>query len=329
MKLRGWLSENNRLAYHLMQQIYRLEKKLWAETVIFSALASQIRQSNERSMILVDELVFQKNRSQVFERLLSSLKLKPVSFLTGQSTFYVNPPLRASEIKESSDSVWKIPFFVPDRLNADHSLAAMPLQDVRVCGNTRFDFRRIRKTATVEKPKSLSCTLLFLLSKPEYGVKLESLCDLVSELDRIPNQKIILKYHTRGLPAALPVRSPHIRHEFFVGSSELIAKADVVFFTSSSMVFEAFILQKPVCYLKFCQKNATIFDRMPARSQAFALREAVSFAGSPHALPEDWSENFLDRHVYNGNRGGDVCAPLLKLLTKSYDQLFAKPKEEQ
>ncbi len=281
----------------------------------------------DSSIVIVDEIIFHKGRSFFIDELYAFWKrlhtFELYAFLTGQDPY----------IDLWEDGTWGdmpvyaggavgVPLFVPGPNDARVMRARLPNEDIVVTGNTRFDkLWVVRRASLCQKGverisqqvglKVGGNKIVFLLSKIEYGVKVVDLVETINKCASLANSFVIMKPHTRGMKfdaLKYPLDARIVDGSDY-SSSDLIAWADFVFFTGSSIAFHAVLSGKNVCYLRYCQQYMSIFDAGESVAVADSISEVVKYIDSPDAfhLNEEKALRFLTTHIYNGNGNGQVC----------------------
>ena len=86
-----------------------------------------------------------------------------------------------------------------------------------------------------------------MLSKIQYGIKIESLIETIKFLSKLEDVTLIIKPHTRGMDLNHFInlnKYKNIINGEQYDSSTLIKWSSHVLFTGSSIIFQAMILQK-------------------------------------------------------------------------------------
>ena len=277
----------------------------------------------DSTIVIVDEIAFQKGRSFFIDELITNRNFYNYSlycFITGQDT-YLDQWRDTESYRESRlECIPDIPLFVPGENDKTLLGRRLPAKTIDVVGNSRFDaewmhtLSGIMATKIKEDPRlSRPCAkkIVFMLSKVEYGVDLQNIVETINRCAQIENAIVIVKPHTRGMKLA-DLGSPlddQILDGAIFSSSELTEWADSILFTGSSIIFQAMLLEKQAIFLKYCQRYGTIFDESSAVLIADHVNDVVDFITCSHKYLIDWVEScrFLREHVHNGISSGLVC----------------------
>lgn len=277
----------------------------------------------KNSIIIIDEIAFQKNRSNVVKEIVDNKDKNNFSMYvlqTGQNTF-TNLWFDKEKVIFKTH---KIPiakkYIVPSENDKNILKEEWPNENIIVAGNTRFDSSWINTLAeiaskNIEKDhllkKNSNKKIVFMLSKIEYGVDLQNLVETINICATIENSCVIIKPHTRGM--TLDATKNQLNNNVYNGtkysSNELTVWADTVLFTGSSIIFQAILLKKKVIYLKHCHKYNTIFDDSDAvliANSANDVKKFVIEVGIDKTIQEK-VDNFLKVNIHNGINSGLVC----------------------
>lgn len=304
----------------IKKQVFRIilflsaRDKIWIEKII---------QYFKSSIIIMDEIAFQKGRSFFVDELIKKYNIVDYSiysFSTGQDTFL---NLWHDKKVDYGFKLYEkacIPLFVPSKNDKNVMLKKLPVESIDVVGNTRFDSSWINTLAeiaskNIEKDhllkKNSNKKIVFMLSKIEYGVDLQNLVETINICATIENSCVIIKPHTRGM--TLDATKNQLNNNVYNGtkysSNELTVWADTVLFTGSSIIFQAMLLKKKVIYLKHCHKYNTIFDDSDAvliANSANDVKKFVIEVGIDKTIQEK-VDNFLKVNIHNGINSGLVC----------------------
>lgn len=304
----------------IKQQLFRIilflsvRDKTWIEEII---------QYLRSSIIIIDEIAFQKGRSFFVDEVINKYDIVDYSiysFSTGQNTFLNLWYDKKVDNIFQSPVDFEIPLFVPSKNDKNVLMKKFPIESINVVGNTRFDSSWINTLAeiaskNIEKDhllkKNSNKKIVFMLSKIEYGVDLQNLIETINICAKIKNSCVIVKPHTRGMTLD-PIKN-QLNKNVFDGSkyssNELTVWADTVLFTGSSIIFQAMLLKKKVIYLKHCHRYNTIFDDSDAvliARSADDVKEFVINIGVDKSMQEKVSD-FLKVNIHNGINSGLVC----------------------
>ncbi len=309
-----------KVLYKTKEQLFNImfvlsvRDKIWIEKII---------QYFKSSIIIMDEIAFQKGRSFFVDELIKKYNIVDYSiysFLTGQDTFLNLWHDKKVDYEFKLYEKACIPLFVPSKNDKNVLMKKVPIESIDVVGNTRFDSSWINTlveiaSKNIEKDhllkKNSEKKIVFMLSKIEYGVDLQNLIETINICAKIKNSCVIVKPHTRGM--TLDAFKSRLNDSVYDGakysSNELTIWADTVLFTGSSIVFQAMLLKKKVIYLKYCHKYNTIFDDSDAvliARSADDVKEFVIDNNIDTPLQEKVS-NFLKMNIHNGIDSGLVC----------------------
>jgi hypothetical protein len=329
MALQPWLDRapfGEKLKRSLFRLVFRLSVR---NTAWIGSIIAGFRSS----ILLMDEIAFQRGRSFFIDEVVKARDTggyRIYSFVTGQ-----DPYLNLWHDKGHDDTVWSkervgIPLLVPGPNDRDIARKRIPADDIEVVGNTRFDLpwverlsgfsaANIRKNSVLSEP--LGHKVVFMLSKIEYGVDLENIVEAMNVCAAVKDCRVIVKPHTRGmsideLQGKLDKR---VINGARMPSSDLMEWADTVFFTGSSIVFQAMQLRRKVIFLKYCQRYKSLFDETDALLIAHSKDDVVRFVESngDGDVATGPVEVFFLEHVYNGAEAGQVCRAIKERIERT------------
>ena len=275
------------------------------------------------SIIITDEIIFQKGRSFVVDELTKKEYQKHYSiysFCTGQNT-YLNlwNDKKVDTVFKLNENV-DVPALVPSKNDENVMLGKLPIESIEVVGNTRCDSSWINTLAEIASTKiekdqllkrEFSRKIVFMLSKIEYGVDLQKLIETIDSCSRIEKSCVIVKPHTRGMTFDTFENKfkSNVHNGARYSSNELIVWTDTVLFTGSSIIFQAMLLEKNVIFLKYCQRYETIFDNTNALNIAQNADDTINMIISTdkYRINQDEVNMFLSENVHNGISSGLVC----------------------
>jgi len=310
----------------------RLKQKIFKVIVFISYRSNywfeDIIKSFDKSIIIIDEVVFQKNRSFFVDELIEHKDHFSIySFITGQDTYLNLWHDKDISIPFEKLPSLEIPLFVPSENDRRINQKNFPDVKVITVGNTRFDLPWVKKLSSLAKKdikandmlkKTCEHKIIFMLSKIEYGVDLDNIIEIINECAKINNSLVILKPHTRGM--TIDIWKDRLNSSVLDGSvyssSVLIEWADTVLFTGSSIVFQAMILHKKVIFLKYCQKYETIFDKVSSICLSQNLQNTIDYVKkvSIDSIDSIGLDKFVKVHTQNGLSGGIVCKSVVNLI---------------
>ena len=310
----------------------RLKQKIFKVIVFISYKSNywfeDIIKSFYNSIVIIDEIALQKNRSFFIDELIEHKDHFSIySFITGQDTYLNLWHDKDISIPFEKLPSTEIPLFVPSE--NDRRIHQKNFPDVKVItvGNIRFDSDWVQKVSSLSKKDIESDNLLntpyrhkiiFMLSKIEYGVDLDNTIEIINECAKINNSLVILKPHTRGMTIDTwrSKLGQRVVDGSYYSSSILTEWADTVLFTGSSIIFQALMLHKKVIFLKYCQKYETIFDSLSSICIAQSLKDTINYVKnkSIDSMDTKGIDEFIRVHTHNGLADGLVCKSILDLI---------------
>lgn len=222
----------------------------------------------EKSIIILDEIVLDINRSYFIKKLI---KLNPykklISIQTGQDTYLNLKRKNINKLKKNNEAIVDC-FLVPSK-NDKKIFQTMKIKNkIKVIGNPRFypqwiNYLNAKIKKSLKKKTKYRCA--FLLSKFEYGVKKNELFKVIKEISKLKDCEIIIKPHTRGMYSDeifKKFKSNEMLHDGTkINSTEIINWSNIVFFTGSSIIFQALLQNKKCVYLDNVINCSTIFSK--------------------------------------------------------------------
>lgn len=275
-------------------------------------------------IIFIDELYAQRGRSHLADHVLPKLHEVGASIYIIKTGQHVYNSFRPNEGETSAytrtDAKY---FFTPALLDENFGRSFFPNENFLTAGNLRMDTGWIRKLHTevlrlphyndAEKIKVLpegKIKIALMLSKLSYGVKTEELKAAIRLVGRMGNVAFVIKPHTRGMKFDFMPKS-EIGHAVIVDdipSAILCDWADLQLFTGSSIVFHAMVLGRAVGFLKFCQKQETIFDDGKSCINLEGLAELEKLITEMIAGKEALDYRaFMTHYVYAGDEAGGIA----------------------
>jgi len=313
-----------RIKYFIFKIIvsYSIKNNNWYKNIILSFY---------NSIVIIDEIVFQKNRSFFVDELFNHKdKLSIYSFLTGQDTYINLWHDEGQTVLFDSQFKTNIPLFTPSENDRRINQNNFPEEKVITVGNTRFDSGWVKKLST-EAKKDINNgeqllkmpyrkKIIFMLSKIEYGVDLENIIEVINNCAKMNNSLVILKPHTRGMKIDTwrNKLNPAVIDGSRFSSSVLIEWSHTVLFTGSSIIFQPMIMHKKVVFLKYCQKYETIFDNISSICVAESLMDAIEYIENRPIKLIDTKEldEFVRVNTHNGLNNGSVCKSVVSFIEK-------------
>lgn len=188
----------------------------------------------------------------------------------------------------------------------------MPEVATTAIGNSRFDQDWVlRNFSQKAKEPGATVKVCFMMSKIDYGVSVQEMIDMINSIADAKGFEITLKPHTRGM-SVVEFKSalrPSVKVETETASTQLIDQADIVLFSSSSIIFEAMIKQKKVLFLEAIQQYQTVFHDLPKVMRwtkgdkiIQSLTDLLGESNSDDAL-----DAFVRKNAQNDLSDGRVC----------------------
>ena len=262
----------------------------------------------DNSLIVLDEIILSKKRSFFLSKIYNLKNYsKIISIQTGQDT-YLNLKRKLSKTSAIKEEISVNNFFVPS-LNDQKIFKKKGIANkMQVVGNPRFDPNWIKYlnqncNVNIKKKTKLRCS--FLLSKFEYGIIKEKLIKVINEVSMLNNCEIIIKPHTRGMEMdeifLKYKNNKSVINGTNFSSTEIIKWSNLVFFTGSSIIFQALLLNKKCIYLDYVLSCRTIFfqsDALIQLSNISELKEIIKIK----KIDKKKVNNFIKKHVFNSKK---------------------------
>lgn len=297
-------------------------RKVWARIYRYLSKSQQFRDDflalTGHTVTIIDDILATPARSFIVPLVVSNQSVRLLCLSHGQNT-YLN--LWYDKPKKSAlthPRPYPLEIYAPSENDRRILAAQYPGAKVTTIGNTRFDSRWVLEYQErfIGKAEALpvfcGTKIAFMMSKMEYGLEADNVIRLINQAATRSNTRIVLKPHTRGmsLEGCAWQLDDKIVVADTVSSSEIINWADIIFFTGSSIIFEAIVKEKKVLYLAALQRYQTVFDQLPSVS---LFREGDDLNAAIDILerePYDWQvmRRFLASNTHNGVRDGQVCA---------------------
>ena len=259
------------------------------------------------STLIFDDIILDKSRSKLLNLLERQKMYKNIlAIQTGQDTYKnLDRDFNKDFSLKKNNEFLVDKFFVPssnDKLIFERRKIK---NKISISGNTRFQENWIEYLNQVSKNINLKNSkkykLVLMLSKLEYGVKLESLIETFEYLSKLDDVTLIIKPHTRGMDLKKIINEKKYNN-IIVGeeydSSALIKWSNHVLFTGSSIIFQAMILQKKCIFLKNCLSVESIFDNT---SSVFILKDLNKLYDiiKTKNIEKNKVINFLKKNVFH------------------------------
>jgi hypothetical protein len=295
-------------------------------------LARKVIGTIKKSVLIIDEAVFQKKRSFVIDEIISQKEVNENSiyaFLCGQDTYtnlWFDKNIVLSKLSKGRIAEKYIVSSYNDKKIMERHY---PDEDIVVGGNTRFDSWWLKTRAEIGLKNILENLsigqgtkhkIVFMLSKIEYGVNIENLVQAINTCCSIADTSVILKPHTRGM--SINEFRDRIDPRAIDGtnytSTDLIEWSNTVLFTGSSIIFHAMGLGRKIIYLKYCQVYDTIFDKSDCIYSALDSQDLKNFIinKTNNEIDPIKTGRFLTTHVYNGIDSGLVSDHIKQQIEK-------------
>lgn len=317
----AWISLNiEQSSAHILS--HRVWSRLWRVIYYWITKSARIQsgvlQLTTNALVIIDDIVATPSRSFVVPLLVSSQSLKLICLSHGQNTFLNLWYDKPRKLKSNTGLSSTLTIFTPS--DNDSRILESNYQNVKAItiGNTRFDrdwilFYQEKFLDGKSSLRPFSGTkIVFMMSKMEYGLEARAVIRIINQASARRETRIILKPHTRGM--SVDEFSRELDSRVIIAdkilSSELINWADIVFFTSSSIVFEAIVKKKKILYLASLQRYKTIFDQLPSSA---IFKDGDDLSAAIDRLEREQYEEpamraFLATNVHNGFIDGKVCA---------------------
>lgn len=301
---------------------YKVWPFVWARFYRYIAMNISFRDCFiamiEASVVIIDDILATPDRSFIVPMVAYRSSNSLLCISHGQNTYLDLWCDKQRRMVILQIRPYPLKIYVPSENDKRIISAEYPEAEVLTIGNTRFDSRWVlefqeRYIDSSEKILPYAGTkIAFMMSKMEYGLEADAVIKLVNEVAARNRTKIVLKPHTRGM--TLDEFDGQLDGRVVVAdkiaSSEIINWADIIFFTGSSIVFEAIVKKKKVLYLAALQRYKTVFDELPSITK-FKQGDDLSVAiGRLEREECDWvaMKRFLVTHTHNGLQDGQVCA---------------------
>ena len=274
------------------------------------------------SIIIIDEIILQKNRSIVIDEIVRNkdqIGLSIYAIQTGQNTF-INlwHDKKIKKIESYPERIAR-KFIVPGPIDLKIVKENWPNEDAIIGGNIRFDSSWVKmvdhlvsKNSKVKEKIGIKnkYRIVFMLSKAEYGTIQNNLIDAVNTCCTLSDTAVIIKPHTRGM--TINEFRNRLKTDIIDGSpyssNELMHWSNIVLFTGSSIIFQAMLLKKKVIYLQYCHKYKTIHDNSGAVYKAKDSDELLEIIinESDDSIDLKRKQDFLKTIVHNDLDSGLV-----------------------
>lgn len=279
--------------------------------------------------IIIDEIYAQPGRSYMTDVVLPGWEVKgvPIYMIQTGHNIYRNPAPSGRQAVYRKTGART--FFMPSALDREISCTIFPEEKHEVAGNLRMDMGWLARLKSevlalpyypitdvlADLPRG-KVRVAIMLSKMSYGVQAEALKDTIRTLAHMDDVALVIKPHTRGMKFDF-MHPASIRQAFVadhVPSAVISEWADIVLFTGSSVAYHAMLRGKTAGFLKYCQRQETVFDG-GATALAFDTQEALEAAllaftkGIPFmtAAQEKTMNDNLRADVYAGDATGQTA----------------------
>lgn len=276
------------------------------------------------AIVITDEVLFQKGRSDLIDNIIPELARKGSSLyaiLTGHRVYTdVNPA--GNEASSNYAPSLAARYFVPSEHNREIYKVLFPKENITVAGNLRMDsdWVKLIHDKILPNPAPLPdkpVKICMMLSKMNYGVEADRIKETIRRLGRMPGVALAIKPHTRGMRFDF-MKKEEVGDAVIadkIPSASLVEWADVVLMTGSSIVFHAMLRNKIAGFLKYCQKLETIFDDGKSCVNFDSLDRLISYveraAKSGDFLQGTVKKNDIEkfiRHEVHGDVPGGLVA---------------------
>lgn len=276
--------------------------------------------------IVIDEAYAQPGRSSMIDDVLPKMQQRGVPvymILTGHNIYRVPEPSgRRPQYRRTQAQR----YFMPSALDLEINRGHFPDERHEVTGNLRMDREWLRRLAEeilaepyypakdvlADLPRG-RLKVAIMLSKMTYGVDEAALKETIRMLAHREDVALAIKPHTRGMKFDFMDR--HKIQRAFVADripSALLSEwADIVLFTGSSVAYHAMLRGKAAGFLKYCQKQPTVFDegRSAIVFHSIADLEHAVNRGAPFfdASVQAGMLTQLMQEVYAGDKSGSTA----------------------
>ena len=206
-----------------------------------------MKEITQENILIFDDIILDKTRSKLF-KVFEKEKIykKILAIHTGQDTYInLNRDFKNDFVlKENEFLVDK--FLVPS-LNDKKVYEERNIKNkVYTLGNTRFQEDWVKylndQSERIRLKKTTKYKLALMLSKIQYGIKIESLIETIKFLSKLEDVTLIIKPHTRGMDLNHFInlnKYKNIINGEQYDSSTLIKWSSHVLFTGSSIIFSS------------------------------------------------------------------------------------------
>ena len=262
----------------------------------------------DNSVIVLDEIILSKKRSFFLSKIYNLKNYsKMISIQTGQDT-YLNLKRKLFKKKAIKEEILVNNFFVPSLNDQKIFKKKGILNKTQVVGNPRFDpnwIKYLNQNCNVSLKRKTKIRCSFLLSKFEYGIIKDRITEVINEVSKLNNCEIIIKPHTRGMEMD-EIFSKYKNNISVIdgtnlSSTEIIKWSNLIFFTGSSIIFQALLLNKKCIYLDYVLNCKTIFfhsDAIIQLSNISKLEEILKIK----KIDKKKVSNFIKKYVFNSKK---------------------------
>ena len=272
----------------------------------------------ENSIVIIDEIMLQNNRSIVTKWISEFKAPEHILCMQHGQNLYLN--LWYEKKVEDINLKRKLRFPIFSASSNDRRLLLEKIDSslVHVVGNTRFDKKWIKKLENEifpephqDLPKYNGIKVSFLMSKMEYGLQEDEVYALINEISELPNVKLVLKPHTRGMVISNSrlLKKQGVIVAGHISSSQIIDWSDIVLGTGSSIFLEAIVKNKHIIYLQKLQKYKMLLEELPDScrlmlGEHFSKKLIKWDENGDDALK---ARNFILKHSWNNIEDGNIC----------------------
>ncbi len=289
--------------------------------------------------VIIDEVVFQKGRSQIIDRVLPEYVRRGVRIYavqTGQHIYYDPYPTGTGRSVLNGLKVTR--FMVPSSLDVDIISKLFPAESPVALGNLRMDkdwiqtlHQKILVPPYYDLAKDLNklpdgkVKIAFMLSKLNYGVEVENLKATIRAVGHCKGVAVAIKPHTRGMKFDFMNKGEigNAIDASSIPSALLTEWADLVVVTGSSVVFHAMVTGKQSGILKYCQPLDTVFDQgvfcHAFRNLDELLNAVTGMLDNAHPTNADRDKaarTWVRENVHGGRDDGRVAETCLQVIEK-------------
>ena len=284
-----------------------------------------MKEITQENILIFDDIILDKTRSKLF-KVFEKEKIykKILAIHTGQDTYInLNRDFKNDFVLKKENEFLVDKFLVPS-LNDKKVYEERNIKNkVYTLGNTRFQEDWVKylndQSERIRLKKTTKYKLALMLSKIQYGIKIESLIETIKFLSKLEDVTLIIKPHTRGMDLNHFInlnKYKNIINGEQYDSSTLIKWSSHVLFTGSSIIFQAMILQKKCIFLKNCLSVSSIFDNTNSVfivNELNKLYETIKL----ESIEKNKVLNFLKKEVYNDGNSNSANEAIYKIINEN------------